>query len=139
MLKATKKILKNKVIPLGLLAAASTSLQADTGDYGTWKTLKNLFNPPAANNPVDQELIDNVKLSDGTQVIEFAENASGHKDGFKSGIYGIWQTVTMDGDATGAKCADGSDYKFNIKRSLSSSNMVVFLEGGGGPPPVFMM
>ncbi len=132
MLKVTKKIITRQVIPFSLFAALSSGAQADVGDYGTWKTLKNLFNPPAANNPVDQPLIDSVTRNDGTQVIDFSSNPSGHKDGFKAGKYGIWQTVTMDGDSTGAKCADGSDYKFNIKRSVSSSNMVIFLEGGGG-------
>ncbi len=130
--KSYKNILLGKACVFALAFSSSIAAQADTGDYGFWKYLRNLTNPPAANNPVDQDLIEAVKLNDGTQVIEFKNNPSNHNDGFKPGLYGVWQTVTMNGAATGAKCADGSNYKFAVKRSARSSNMVIFLEGGGG-------
>lgn len=128
---AFKKLVSVTVPFISALGISSMSF-AGTGDYGVVQYLKNLKSPPAANNPVDQDLIEAVTLQDGTQVIEFNANSNNHSDGFKAGKYGLWQTITMDGDATGAKCADGSDYKFKIKRSARSSNMVVFLEGGGG-------
>lgn len=106
---------------------------ADTGDYGVLQFLNNLTNPPYPNNPVDDDLISTFTLENGEEIINFdsLSNPDDHNDGFKNNKYGEWQTIMMDGDSTGAKCADGSDYKFKVKRSARSSNMVVFLEGGG--------
>lgn len=121
-----------KAIPLTVMLFLSGGVAADVGDYGPFKFFKNLFQPPSANNPVDRNLVNEVTLADGTQVIDFPDNPRNHRDGFDQRNYLTWQSVTLDGDATGAKCADGSDYKFLVKRSARSSNMVVFMEGGGG-------
>lgn len=98
----------------------------DLGDYGPLQTLANLKKAPAANNPV------NGHLENEMHFMDFNRNPRGHNDGFNPKRYYQWQVVTLDGKSTGAQCADGSDYKFLVKRSASSSNMVVFFEAGGG-------
>lgn len=98
----------------------------DFGDYGPLETLQNLKKAPEANNPVSSQLKSEMSF------MEFSRNPRGHKDDFNPKRYYQWQVITLDGESTGAQCADGSDYKFLVKRSASSSNMVVFFEAGGG-------
>ncbi len=96
---------------------------AEVGDYSGFQSFWNVFFPPAADNPVDQELEDRFPF-------ELLDNPSGFDDGFHPGRYGQWQTVVLS-PATGAMCGDGSPYEFLVNRSNASSNQVIFFEGGG--------
>ncbi|OUR94085.1 hypothetical protein A9Q81_14880 [Gammaproteobacteria bacterium 42_54_T18] len=116
--EATKNYLENK------LGVSFDFI--DEGDYGPLKVLANLVTPPAANNPV------NAQLENEMSFMNFNKNPSNHNDKFNPKGYHQWQVVTLDGATTGAQCADGSDYQFLVKRSALSSNMVVFFEAGGG-------
>lgn len=116
--EATKNYLENK------LGVSFNFI--DEGDYGPLKVLANLVTPPAANNPV------NAQLENEMSFMNFNKNPSNHNDKFNPKRYHQWQVVTLDGESTGAQCADGSDYQFLVKRSALSSNMVVFFEAGGG-------
>jgi hypothetical protein len=54
------------------------------------------------------------------------EGGSGGR-GFTPGVFGEWVKFAPEG----AVCANGSQYKYFIKFSETSDNVVVFLEGGG--------
>jgi len=113
-----------------LSLAPSTSMAADLGDYSIVQTLWNITHPQAANNPVDSQIKAEMPF------MNFIENQA-NDDGFKAKQYLTWQTINLKADdaehGQGAvKCMNGDDYKFLLKRSPSSSNMVIFLEGGGG-------
>ena len=117
----------------GLLTFSGSAL-ADLGDYSAVQSLWNLSHPAAANNPVDDQLKNKMPF------MTFNENpadSTGFDDGFKAKKYLQWQTISLKGDDDkngpgSVKCLNGDDYKFVIKRSHSSSNMVVFFEAGGG-------
>ncbi|GEM_PF-2390825 len=107
--------------------------EADSeGYYSEEQQALNLIDPPEANNPVDSALRNKLKLNDGTTVVHFNSNPSDWNDGFVKRWYGSYQLITLDGDTTGARCADGSNYKFLVDRSAKSSNMAIQFEAGGG-------
>ena len=110
--------------------APTTSMAADLGDYSVVQTLWNITHPQTANNPVDAQVKNDMPF------MNFIENEA-NDDGFKPKQYLTWQTINLKANdaehGVGAvKCMNGDDYKFLVKRSPSSSNMVIFLEGGGG-------
>lgn len=105
------------------VCSVSISTYAEIGDYTPWQSFVNRFNPPAADKPITPADQQNAPIEIKTASPEF-------NDGFKPWLYDTWQMVTLD-PATGAKCADGSPYKFFIKRKASSRNMMLTLEGGG--------
>mgnify|MGYP000223315120 CR=1 FL=1 len=117
----------------GSLAFSGQSF-AEIGDYSAVQSLWNITHPQAANNPVDAQLKQDMPF------MTFSENpadSSGFDDGFKAKKYQVWQTIDLKGDDDkngpgSVKCLNGDDYKFLVKRSFSSSNMVVFFEAGGG-------
>jgi len=128
---AFKKLI-SIAIPLITAASISTTAHADLsdGDYSAVQTLWNITHPQAANNPVDAQLKAEMPF------MEFIGNDAAD-DGFNPKTYHVWQTITLSADqkehGEGAvKCANGDDYKFMVKRSPSSPNMVIFFEGGGG-------
>jgi len=102
------------------------------GYYSPEQQAANLIDPPEPNNPVDNELRNKLKLNDGTTVVHFNSNRDGWNDWFAERWYASYQMITLDGDATGAKCADGSNYKFLVDRSAKSSNILIQFEAGGG-------
>lgn len=112
-----------------LLLCASTALllpaaaQADSGDYSSWDSFKNLFSPQKANDPITPA--DQIKVP-----IPYTAPSADFDDGFNPALYNIWQEVTID-PATGAKCGDGSPYKIWVNRKPSTSNIQLSLAGGG--------
>jgi hypothetical protein len=117
-------------IAFACMSLAPAASMADTGDYSVVQTLWNITHPQAANNPVD------ARIKADMPFMNFIENEA-TDDGFKPKQYLTWQTIDLKADdaehGQGAvKCMNGDDYKFLVKRSPSSSNMVIFLEGGGG-------
>jgi len=120
----------SSALALACISISPAVAQADTGDYSVVQTLWNITHPKAANNPVDAQLKADMPFMD------FIENQA-TDDGFNTKQYLTWQTIDLHADdadhGQGAvKCMNGDDYKFLVKRSPSSSNMVIFLEGGGG-------
>lgn len=106
-----------------VLFLSAPSFAADDGNYSGWDTFKHYFNPPKADQPITEA--DQKKVP-----IRIKSASPDFKDGFNPRLYDMWQLVTLD-PATGAKCADGSPYKFFVKRRASTSNIMVTLEGGG--------
>jgi len=134
------KSIRNNLLAVsctGLLAFSGQTL-AETGDnsgnYSAVQSLWNLSHPQAANNPVNSQLKADMPF------MTFSENpseSSGFDDGFKANKYLLWQAINLKGDddkngAGSVKCLNGDDYKFLVKRSYTSANMVVFFEAGGG-------
>lgn len=123
------KLLTHKKAPqlialsLSSILMATPSFAATDGNYSGWETFKNYFSPPKADKPITEA--DQLKVP-----IKIKSASPDFKDGFNPGLYDQWQLVTLD-PSTGAKCADGSPYKFFVKRRASTSNMMVTLEGGG--------
>jgi hypothetical protein len=105
-----------------LLLGLSAQVQAELGDYSTWRTLINLFYPPPADNPVQPE----DRLGEYPLLI----NPDEYQDGFSPALYRTWQTIQLAPE-TGAVCGNGSPYKFFVNRVPSTSNTVVYFEGGG--------
>ncbi|MCO7226409.1 pectinacetylesterase family protein [Pleionea sp. CnH1-48] len=105
-----------------VLGSFSISAHAELGDYGFWQTIKNLFSPPKADNPVNS--------TQRLPPYPLKSNPSGFDDGFSAGSYLKWQTVQLHPD-TGAVCGDGSPYKIFVNRVAHTSNTVYYLEGGG--------
>jgi len=128
--------LRNSILTAALSGSLAFSGQAlaGNGDYSAVEALWNLSHPPAANNPVDSELKNDMPF------MTFHSNPSdstGFNDGFKANKFSLWQTISLKGDDDkngkgSVKCLNGDDYKFLVKRSFTSSNMVVFFEAGGG-------
>ncbi len=100
----------------------SGNAQAELGDYSSWKSFKNLFNPVRPDRPVQS--------SEATGSYPLTLDDQGFNDGFNPRRYYKWQTIQMD-PATGASCGNGSPYKIFVNRSPRTSNMMVYMEGGG--------
>ena len=117
-----KTSIKNKLLAVLILLGATGPAMAELGDYGFWRTLGNLVNPPAADNPVTaaQRQGDYPLLA----------NPPGFNDGFSPGNYYAWQTIPLAPE-TGAVCGNGSEYKFFVNRVPNTSNTIIYLEGGG--------
>ena len=47
-----KTSIKNQLLVVLILLGVTGPAMAELGDYGFWRTLGNLVNPPAADNPV---------------------------------------------------------------------------------------
>lgn len=104
----------------GIALSLAAPAHAELGDYGYWDTLRNLFSPPAANNPVRPE----------QRVGTYPLLANDGNAGFRPGLYWSWQTIKL-APQTGAVCGDGSPYKFFVNRVPNSSNTILYMEGGG--------
>lgn len=122
--------MKNKNFTFILLLSgfvwAGFAQAGDYGDYSSWRTF--LYNmgwksPPSANYPVrSSDLVGDYPL------VKLQNKSS---DGFSPKKYHHWQLVTLESGAGGASCIDGSPYRFVVRRSPSTSNIVVEYEGGG--------
>lgn len=115
------KRLRCSVILLSCLLPA-VHAHAEVGDYGFWKTLRNLTSPPSADNPVRAE--------QRVGPYPMLGNPAGFKSGFSPARYYAWQTVQLAPE-TGAVCGDGSPYKFFINRVPNTTNTIIYMEGGG--------
>ncbi|WP_240922944.1 pectinacetylesterase family protein, partial [Metapseudomonas otitidis] len=113
--------LRCSVILLSCLLPA-VHAHAEVGDYGFWKTLRNLTSPPSADNPVRAE--------QRVGPYPMLGNPAGFKSGFSPARYYAWQTVQLAPE-TGAVCGDGSPYKFFINRVPNTTNTIIYMEGGG--------
>ena len=95
----------------------------DDGYLPFWKTALNLVSPPVADRPVeDRERLGPYPL---------LTNPTSFEDGFQPGKYGLWQGITLDEASTGAKCGNGTPYKFFVNRVADNNNYLIYLEGGG--------
>ena len=94
---------------------------AELGDYSAFRTLLNLVNPPAPDNPVTE--------ADQQGPYPLIVNPDGY-DNFSPGNYYAWQTIELAPE-TGAVCGNGSPYKFFVNRVPNTSNTIVYFEGGG--------
>ncbi|WP_246065316.1 pectinacetylesterase family protein [Hydrocarboniclastica marina] len=112
----------NRLFYLSLLLALPVMAQAEIGDYGTFKTLRNLISPPSADHPVTP--------ADRQGDYPLISNPDGFEDGFKPGKYRAWQTVQLAPE-TGAVCGNGSEYKFFVNRVPNTTNTMVYFQGGG--------
>ncbi|WP_116366606.1 pectin acetylesterase-family hydrolase [Parahaliea mediterranea] len=104
-----------------LALPAATSL-AEPGDYGFFKTLRNLISPPQANRPVSH--------GETQGMYPLQQRQSGFNDGFSPGKYDNWQQVDVP-VSSGAMCGNGSPYKFFVYRVPDTSNTILYFEGGG--------
>jgi Pectinacetylesterase len=95
---------------------------ADLGDYSTWRTLRNLVDPPKPDNRVQPH--------QRTGDFPLLSGSSDWDDGFKPRAYNKWQAVTLD-PATGARCGNGTPYTFFVNRTPATSNMMYYFEYGG--------
>jgi hypothetical protein len=91
----------------------------EPGNYNLITTMLNLFNP----QPVDRPLTAN------DQTLPYAVPATYGQVDRKA--YFKWQKVQMP-QSTGAKCGNGSDYKFFVNLTPASNNFLIFMEPGGG-------
>lgn len=94
---------------LGLAADAGVSPDASVADAG----------------PVDTGQSGDPDL--GPSDVGETPDAGGADGGFVPPAYGQWVKF----EPPGAVCANGSQYKFFVNFSRSSSNVVIFLQGGG--------
>lgn len=115
---ATALLCASVVVPL-----AHTQAHAEVGDYSGWDSFTNRFKPRKADKPITAADQAKVPFTINTP-------SSSHNDGFTPWLYDVWQTVTLD-PSTGAKCGDGSPYKFLVNRKASTSNIMATMEGGG--------
>jgi hypothetical protein len=105
-----------------LLLGCISSVWAEPGDYGFWKTIGNLITPESANNPVTDA------QAQGMYPLTKAD--ANHNDDFEPGKYDNWQKVDVPA-SSGAICGNGSPYKFFVSRVPDSNNTVFYFEGGG--------
>lgn len=106
----------------GLVALSSLPSQAETGDYGFFQTLRNLFSPPRADNPVQP--------AQRSGHYPLLSRSAARSDGFDPAAYYSWQTVQLPAE-TGAICGNGSPYKIFVNRVPNTTNTIIYMEGGG--------
>ncbi|WP_369601502.1 hypothetical protein AAIA72_00475 [Hahella sp. SMD15-11] len=107
---------------LCLTLSPSTQALNSKGWYNSWETFINLFRPPAANRPVS--------AAEQQGDYPLLTNPPGFDDGFRPGLYGIWQEVRLAPE-TGALCGNGTPFKFYIRRAADNLNVNINLEPGG--------
>ncbi|GAA5525087.1 hypothetical protein Maes01_01647 [Microbulbifer aestuariivivens] len=117
------KALRSTTAALAVAAMTfSGGVFAEPGDYGFWKTLRNLSKPREANAAVTDT------QTQGMYPLSVAD--PGFNDGFDPGDYDNWQQVDVPA-STGAMCGNGSPYKFFVYRVPDTSNTIFYFEGGG--------
>lgn len=100
----------------------STSVYAEPGDYGFWKTLGNLFSPEKADDPVS--------FAETQGMYPLSQTQAGFNYGFQPGDYDKWQKVDVP-LSTGAMCGNGTPFKFFVYRVPDTNNTLFYFEGGG--------
>ena len=105
-----------------LMLFGSLPAHAEEGDYSWWRTFLNLFNPPGADNPVND--------SDTQGMYPLAKPESGFNYGYDPKRYYAWQKIEVPA-STGAACGNGSPYKFFVSTVPNTKNTLIYMEGGG--------
>jgi len=96
------------------------ALNPEPGDYNALEMAYHMVFPEAPNRPVTAD----------ERSFSFPPQAFTVGAAFNRFKYFVWQEVEAPA-STGAKCANGSPYRFYVNLSPTGKNMVIHYEGGG--------
>lgn len=109
---------KNLIAQASQLVTTQDVFGAEPGNYNVVTTAINMLYPKAPDRT----------LSASDQTLPYPIPSVGQQIDRKLNF--VWQKVQLP-QSTGAKCANGSDYKFFVNLTPSSNNFVIFMEPGG--------